>query len=95
MPTQSQPHTYTYMSDVRIYVCKDCGAYAKSMGAVKHFNNCIPGISERWAKYYSQPDPKTEDEPNTCHTLVARYFPNIPNIPNVPNVLPIRKGDTE
>ena len=49
----------TYIDDdlAPVWQCNDCGAYAKRIEDIKHFDSCKPGESRRWQEFYSdQPD---------------------------------------
>ena len=46
--------SYTYLEDVPIVVCGDCGATAFTKERVRHYDSCEPGSSKRWEKYYHQ-----------------------------------------
>ena len=48
--------------DRDIWVCDDCGAYAKSVEDISHFDSCRPGESEYWEKHYRAADISGDDE---------------------------------
>ena len=48
-------HTYTLVSD--FFTCDDCGAYAKRREDVKHAEDCDPGASSRWERFYDDAEP--------------------------------------
>ena len=56
-------NTYTHMKDLDLYACNDCGAYGSTPAKIVHYENCQPGCSEYWKKYYDdQPDDELTDE---------------------------------
>ena len=43
-----------YMKELKLFLCVDCGAYAKTKEKIKHYSTCKPGEAEYWAKHYSK-----------------------------------------
>jgi len=44
----------TYIDEADVYVCNNCGAYAGSVGAIKHYGTCKKGESKHWEEHYNK-----------------------------------------
>ena len=44
----------TFIPDVHMYVCNNCGAHALREEDIEHFPNCKPGESKYWEEHYNE-----------------------------------------
>lgn len=44
----------TFIEDVGVHVCHNCGAQATEIKEIKHYEICKPGESKKWEKYYNE-----------------------------------------
>lgn len=46
------------------FQCNNCGAHARRVSAIQHFDTCKPGESKRWEEYYNDIPEDEEGFPN-------------------------------
>lgn len=46
----------TYSRFWGMVICNECGARARTIEEVLHFEYCTPGESRKWEKYYNEQD---------------------------------------
>lgn len=44
----------TFIDRGEVYVCDNCGAFAKRAEDIKHHDTCTPGESKKWENYYNK-----------------------------------------
>lgn len=44
----------TYLDEIGIYSCNNCGACASSINAIKHYTTCKKGEAKKWENFYEK-----------------------------------------
>lgn len=43
----------TFIDEVEVYVCDNCGAFADMVADIKHYKTCTPGEAKYWENFYN------------------------------------------
>jgi hypothetical protein len=50
----------TFIPDVHMYVCNNCGAHALLEDEIQHHPTCTPGEAKRWEEFYEKANDEEE-----------------------------------